>query len=77
MLTQYFMQSTNTQEKWQCILIGGVFSHVGRLSLSGFDKMSEAVRLRETGKSPAERQNKKKGCRLYACPCYMSWAMCL
>ena len=31
------------------------FSHVGRLSLSGFDEMSEAVRVRETGTSPAER----------------------
>ena len=35
------------------MLVGRVFSHVGRLSLSGFDEMFEAVR--ETGTGPAEK----------------------
>ena len=45
--------------KWQCILEGHVFSHIGRLSLWGFDEMSEAMRVHKTGTSPAKRQNRK------------------
>ena len=37
------------------------FSHVGRLSLSGFDEMSEAVR--EPGTSLAEKAEQERKCR--------------
>ena len=49
-----------------CILGRRVFSHVGCLSLSGFDKMSEAVR--ETGTSPTEKaeQERKRSQSIYA-----------
>ena len=41
----------------------GVFSHVGRLSPMGFDKMSETVRVREIRMHPAGGLNErgKKG----------------
>ena len=49
----------------QCILEGCVVSHVGRLSLSGFDEMFEAVH--ETGTSPAEKaeQERKRSQNVY------------
>ena len=40
-------------------LEGCVFSHVDCLFLSGFDEISEAVRVCETGTSPNERRNRK------------------
>ena len=43
---------------YQCILEGRVFSHVGCLSLSGFDEMFEA--MCETGTSPAEKEEQER-----------------
>ena len=37
-----------------------MFSHVVRLSFSGFDEVSEAERARETGSRSAERQDVRK-----------------
>ena len=42
--------------KWQYISEGCFFSHVGRLSPVGSDKMSLALRELETGTRPVERQ---------------------
>ena len=63
MLTKYFTRGINTQK---CILEGRVFSHVSRLSLSGFDEMFEAVCEIET--SPAEKadQERKRSQSIYA-----------
>ena len=53
---------------YKLILGRRVFSHVGHLSLSGFDKMSEAVC--KTGTSPAKKaEQEKKGHRVYTYPC--------
>ena len=41
-------------------LEGRVFIPVGRLSLSGFDEKSEAVRMREAGTLPTEKAGQEK-----------------
>ena len=53
MLTKYFMQGINIQKYSYVFKEEHVFSHVGCLSLSGFDEMSEAVF--ETGTSLTEK----------------------
>ena len=37
-----------------------MFSHVGRLSLSGCDEIAEAARMRETGIRPAEGRTREE-----------------
>ena len=51
---------------YKCILGRCVFSHVGHLSLLGFDKMSEAVH--ETGTNPTKKaeQERKMSQSIYA-----------
>ena len=49
MLTKYFMQGINIQKYSNVFSEERVFSHVGYLSLSGFDEISEA--MFETGTS--------------------------
>ena len=53
MRTKYFMRGINIQKYSNVFLEEHVFSHVGCLSLSGFDEISDAVF--ETGTSPVEK----------------------
>ena len=57
MWTKYFMQGIDIQKIQLCIL-EGVFSHVGCLSLSGFDEISEAVF--EVGRSLIEKAEQER-----------------
>ena len=51
------MQSTIKQKNGNVFYEGCVFFHVGHLSPTGYDELSEAVRMHETKTHPAERQN--------------------
>ena len=66
MLTKYFMRGINIQKYSNVFLEEHIFSHVGCLSLSGFDKISEAVF--ETGTSLTEKaeQERKRLQNVYA-----------
>ena len=66
MLTKYFMRGINIQKHSNVFLEESVFSHVGCLSLSGFDEISKAVF--ETGTSLTEKaeQERKRLQNVYA-----------
>ena len=65
-LTKYFMRGVNIQKYCNVFEEERVFSHVGCLSLSEFDEMSEA--MFETGTSLAEKaeQERKRSLNVYA-----------
>ena len=66
MLTKYFMRDINIQKYSDVSLEECVFSHVGCLTLSGFDEISEA--MFEAGKSLTEKaeQESKRLQNVYA-----------
>ena len=66
MLTKYFSRAINTQKYRDKFQKDVFFSHVGRLSLSGFDEMFWAVGKTRT--SPAEKaeQERKRSHIIYA-----------
>ena len=58
MLTKYFMRGINIQKYSYVFEEERIFSHIGRLSLSGFDEISEAVF--EAGKSLTEKAEQER-----------------
>ena len=69
MLTMYFMRGINIQKYSSVFLEKRVFFHVGCLSLSRFDEISEAVF--ETGTSLTEKAEQERKCRrMYTQTCY-------
>ena len=58
MLTRYFMRGINIQKYSNVFLEERVFSHVGCLSISGFNEISEVVFV--TGTSPSEKAEQER-----------------
>ena len=66
MLTKYFMRGINIQKYGNVFSKERVFSHVGCLSLSGFDEVSEAVFETGTNLTVKAEQERKRSQNEYA-----------
>ena len=66
MLTKYFMQGINIQKYNKVFLEERVFSHVGCVSLWGFDKISVAVFKAGTSLTEKAEQVRKRSQNVYA-----------
>ena len=66
MLTKYFMRGINIQKYSNVFLEESVLSHVGWLSLSGFDEIYEAVFEAVTSLTEKVEQERKRLQDVYA-----------
>ena len=66
MLTKYFMRGINIQKYSNVFQEERVFSHVGCLSLSGFDEISEAVFEAGTSLTEKAEEERKRLQNVYA-----------
>ena len=66
MLTKYFMRGINIRKYSNVFSEECVFSHVGCLSLLGFDEMSEAIRKTRMSQAEKAEQERKRLQNVYA-----------
>ena len=66
MLTKYFMRGIDTQKYSNVFSEERVFSHVGCLSLSGFNEMSETVFETKTSLTEKAEQERRRPKNVYA-----------